>query len=166
MIKEIKDYINYFVDENGIIYSSKNKNKELRPLKPWLDSKGRYYMIGLCKNNKVKKFLVHRIVAQTFLENNNNFPVVDHKDNNTKNNKIDNLQWCSNQFNVLKSYETMVATRNYRKCFLFIKGEKVDEFNSILDACKYASNNYNYNFSMLYKHLKQKDCVIVRKCND
>ncbi len=50
-----------------------------------------------------KHHLVHRLVAKAFLLNKWNKPLVDHKDNNTTNNKVSNLRWCSyseNNFNM------------------------------------------------------------------
>ena len=42
---------------------------------------------------------VHRLVAQTFILNPNNFPEVNHLDCNRKNNNVSNLEWCSNAYN-------------------------------------------------------------------
>ena len=59
MIKEIPDYPNYFVDTEGNIY--RNKSGELKKLSPWLDGKGNYLQIGLIKDGKRHRLLVHRI---------------------------------------------------------------------------------------------------------
>ena len=61
MLKPIQDFEHYFVDENGNIYS--NLSGKLKKKKPWVDGKGRYLMIGLSKNGKVYKKLIHRLVA-------------------------------------------------------------------------------------------------------
>lgn len=64
-----------------------------------------YYAVALYDNNKkVKLKLVHRLIATTFLENKNNFPVVNHKDGNKKNNNVENLEWCTQSHNVKESY--------------------------------------------------------------
>lgn len=59
-----------------------------------------YLKVGLCKDGEVEQPLVHRLVAQAFLPNPDNLPEVNHKDKNTKNNCVDNLEWCTRQYNV------------------------------------------------------------------
>lgn len=83
-------YDNYEIDEYGNIYS-KFYNK---PLKPNTDKDG-YLRITLAIDKKQKSFYVHRLVAQTFISNNKNNPVVNHKDGNKKNNYYKNLEWCT-----------------------------------------------------------------------
>lgn len=50
-------------------------------------------------NGKRKIFMVHRLVAQYFIPNPNNFPEVNHKDENPQNNCVDNLEWCTPKYN-------------------------------------------------------------------
>jgi len=59
-----------------------------------------YYYVHLCKNNKVKAFRVHRLVASAFIENPNNYEYVNHKDENKANNKSENLEWCTAKYNI------------------------------------------------------------------
>lgn len=59
-----------------------------------------YYNISLTINSKQKTYLVHRLVAQTFIPNPNNFPQVSHIDGNKGNNKVDNLEWCTSKQNI------------------------------------------------------------------
>lgn len=47
-----------------------------------------------------KNYSVHRLVAETFISNPNNYPIINHKDENTSNNCIDNLEWCTNEYNI------------------------------------------------------------------
>ena len=56
--------------------------------------------VDLSKNNKVKAYLVHRIIAETFLPNTDNLPQVNHKDENKLNNVVSNLEWCTHEYNV------------------------------------------------------------------
>lgn len=58
-----------------------------------------YLQITLFKNGKGKQFSVHRLVALTFLDNPNNYPCVNHKDENKQNNCVDNLEWCTYKYN-------------------------------------------------------------------
>ena len=74
-------------------------------IKPIIVSKSqRYLRSNLWKDGKYKTFSIHRLVAEAFLPNPNNFPVVNHKDGNKLNNRVDNLEWCTQSYNVKESY--------------------------------------------------------------
>ena len=70
---------------------------EGRILKPSI--RNNYLSVILRKNNKSKCFSIHRLVAETFIFNPNNYPVVNHKDENRLNNNVNNLEWCTQKFN-------------------------------------------------------------------
>ena len=55
--------------------------------------------MSLCKNGKIKAFLVHRLVAEAFIPNPDNLPCINHKDENPKNNQVENLEWCTYKYN-------------------------------------------------------------------
>ena len=57
-------------------------------------------MVLLSKNGIRKPFLVHRLVAEAFIANPDNLPIVHHIDENPKNNSIENLKWCTQKENV------------------------------------------------------------------
>ena len=61
--------------------------------------KGGYKAVILRGKDKDKTMLVHRLVAIMFLSNPNNLPCVNHKDENTSNNKANNLEWCTQEYN-------------------------------------------------------------------
>lgn len=58
-----------------------------------------YWMVSLYKNGERKQYLIHRLVAEAYLPNPNNLLQVNHKDCNTEHNHINNLEWCSSQYN-------------------------------------------------------------------
>ena len=64
------------------------------------ESNDGYLQVALCKDGDYKVFLVHRLVARAFIPNPNNFPQVNHKDCNKKNNLVDNLEWCTGKQNM------------------------------------------------------------------
>jgi hypothetical protein len=67
-------------------------------LKLNLDKYG-YLFVNLYKNNKMKSFNIHRLVAIHYILNSDNHPQVNHKDGVKANCRKDNLEWCTNQKN-------------------------------------------------------------------
>ena len=89
----------YQVSNLGNILSLNYRNTGRAELmNPWEDKDG-YLKIGLRKNRKTDFILVHRLVAQTFLPNPDNYPQVNHKDENKANNRVENLEWCDGKYN-------------------------------------------------------------------
>ena len=86
-------------------------------MKPNIIKKG-YLRIHLCKNGKMKHFLVHQLVAYHFIPNPNNYHCVNHKDEDKQNNCVDNLEWCDIEYN--NNY----GTRNERLSVAFTNNPK------------------------------------------
>lgn len=125
----IKRICRKFVDKIGRI---RQINEVI--CKPSIDTSG-YMQIVLTKNKKRKSYKIHKLIAMTFIPNPDGFPQVNHKDENKLNNKIDNLEWCTLEYNC--NY----GTRNYR-CTLHCKhkvkqlsqGTIIKKYNSLKDA--------------------------------
>lgn len=58
-----------------------------------------YNYVKLTKNGKSKAFKVHRLVAMAFIPNSNNFCFVNHKNENKRDNRASNLEWCNKKYN-------------------------------------------------------------------
>lgn len=76
-------------DKNNHIYISKS-NKHKNYIKLYLK----------CKDGKKRQFLLHRLVAETFIDNPNNYPIINHIDENKQNNCVNNLEWCTQKYNM------------------------------------------------------------------
>lgn len=59
-----------------------------------------YHTIALCRDGNIEYKLIHRLVATAFLNNPNNLPQVNHKDENKANNAVSNLEWCTSEYNL------------------------------------------------------------------
>lgn len=71
-----------------------------RLLKPWPAKKRCGYMyIDLSKDGISRQFRVHRLVAYAFIPNPLNLPEVNHIDHNVENNSVENLEWCTGEYN-------------------------------------------------------------------
>ena len=85
----------YSIDEDGHIKNIITN----RYLSSSITTDG-YYTTGLqLEDNSRKTFYNHRLVAITFIPNPNDYPCINHKDLNTLNNNIDNLEWCTKEYN-------------------------------------------------------------------
>lgn len=71
-------------------------------MKPYC-SRG-YFGVRLCKDNKQERFLVHRLVANAFIPNPNNLPIINHIDGVKANNNVNNLEWCTYSHNNKEAY--------------------------------------------------------------
>ena len=94
-------------------YRYNNGRKQLlkeKILKPH-NTKG-YFMICLYKNKTYKSYQIHRLVAQVFIPNPDNLPEVNHKDENPGNNNVENLEWCTHQYN--SNYNDVQKRRSQR----------------------------------------------------
>lgn len=87
----------YVINKSGEI-KRVYKNKKEKILRTHKNNRG-YVIVTLSKDSKIKKYKVHRLVAKAFIDNPNNLPQVNHKDENKENNCVENLEWCDNKYN-------------------------------------------------------------------
>ena len=113
---DIPGYEHYYcVSNHGRVRSCpryvKGRNGMIgnRILRPNISNAG-YLGVSLCKNNVVKRFSVHRLVAMAFVNNEHGLPEVNHKDGDKLNNHWQNLEWCTRQENALHS--TTILKKN------------------------------------------------------
>lgn len=93
--KEIKDLDSrYFISTEGRVLSLCLDGYKL--MQPFVCGDG-YYYVDLRKNGKDIKCRIHRLVADAFIDNPEDKPVVHHKDTNRKNNKVSNLEWLTDE---------------------------------------------------------------------
>lgn len=80
------------IDTHGNIRKTEKILKEI-------NTRHGYKTYSLYKNKKSKRILTHRLVADAFIPNPNNYVEVNHKDENKANNSVDNLEWCTRKYN-------------------------------------------------------------------
>jgi hypothetical protein len=85
----------YLISSHGRVFSVRS-NRTIKTA----ETRGGYYNVELNLNGKSEKKFVHRLVAEAFIENPHNFPIVNHKDENPSNNHVENLEWCTYKYNV------------------------------------------------------------------
>ena len=137
--KDIPEYEGlYQVSNLGRIRSLYNYGGKYNLIKTQI--KRGYYQVGLRKNGIRKWHQLHRLVAMAFIDNPDNLPQVNHKDENKLNNNVDNLEWCSVKYN--NTYGTRLervskSNKLKKKVYKYdLKGNLIATYNSITEATK------------------------------
>ena len=91
---EVINYSNYIINPDGTVYSKNYK----RCIKPFLNEKG-YLRIQLCNEVNKRNILIHRLVAEYFIPNPNNYTQVDHINRIKTDNNVSNLRWVTRRQN-------------------------------------------------------------------
>lgn len=141
----------YSITREGKVFSH-NKNDFIKGYKT------NYHYIDLWKNGKRYKKSIHRLVAETYIDNLENKPEVHHKDNNPFNNNVNNLEWVTRRENL--SYVEISPIRNFVECKLYKGEEFIREFNNIAECCRYCSEKLGLSFSSMNKYKKCRDYII------
>lgn len=141
--KDVKGYEGYYQVSNAGRIKSVRYNKISYGVKDC--STG--YMRYVLQMNKIKKVCyVHRLVAGAFLQNPDNLPQVNHKDENKTNNHVDNLEWCTQSYNMKYSNIFSFGGKARKPCRM-VKVDKLDsctkELIKTYDSFQDAANENN-----------------------
>ena len=96
----VEDYDHYEVNNLGQV-RHRQRQKILKPRA----NKGGYLYVNFKISGKNTNFAIHRLVAKAFLPNPNNLPEVNHKNSDTTDNRVENLEWCDTSYNSNYSYQ-------------------------------------------------------------
>lgn len=132
----------YEVSSLGRVRSLPRRGTTGRILKPAKVRKG-YLQVLLCKDGTEKWHKVHRLVAQAFIPNPNNYPCVNHRDENPENNCVDNLEWCDYSYNNTYGTRIKKILAKTTKPILQIDscGNIIKEWSSNREVCRVLGYN-------------------------
>ena len=120
--KTLLNFSKYEVNREGEIFNKKCNRQLFGTLH------NGYIIVNILNDftGKSQRRFVHRIVAETFLENSNEFEQIDHIDNNRRNNNVQNLRWCSHSQNLTnrESFSISKDTNKPEKKFKFVSWNK------------------------------------------
>ena len=135
--KPVSGYEFYEVSNLGRVKSLPRNNTRGGILKTYIHKVNGYVYAGLCKNNKSKTMRVHRMVMEAFnpcVQKKSGYDVnwtIDHIDGDKTNNRLSNLDWCSQSENQLRAYRIGINGKSCRKC---IDLDTKEVFESLTDA--------------------------------
>ena len=132
------------VDDNGRKYEKPIAGKQM---KQSLKNKG-YKIVSLTKDGKTKMAYVHRLVAEAFIPNPDNLPMVNHKDEDKTNNFLENLEWCTAKYNCnygtgIKRHADKIKGRESEKRIAVIQRSIDGAFINLHSSVKEAAASVN-----------------------
>ena len=114
---KIKDYPHYYINEAGQVYSNYTNKKMCQQLQA-----NGYLTLFLVEDGKKYKTYIHRLLAQTFIPNPNNYPCIDHINRNKLDNRLSNLRWVTHHMNC---QNRKISSRNiYGVKYIYKNGKK------------------------------------------
>lgn len=141
MSKEIWKSVKSFENKYAISNKGRLKNIQNGHIYKNTNQFGDYFSVVLYDNEKKKSVRIHRLVAEAFILNPNNFKYVNHKDRNKQNNCVENLEWCT------QSYNTIHAIQNGA--------------NTLCGMLKYNKNKCHNKYGNIYQYDKSKNLLNI-----
>ena len=117
-----------------------------------------YKFVCLRKDGKNRNCLVHRLVAEAFIPNPLNLPKVNHKDGCKLNNTVDNLEWCTQAYNLRHAVEIGLVENQCkirRKVTMTFEGNKQIVFPSMKDCAAF----FGYKKGWLQNKIRKHGCT-------
>lgn len=141
--KDVQGYEGlYKISSKGRVYGLARKMM-LHP-----EKSGGYLRITFTVDKQKKKFLVHRLVADAFIDNPNHYSQVNHIDENKENNCVENLEWCTPSYNINYGARNDKVSEKAKPVYqMSMDGKIIALHRSVMEASK----NLGMDFSTIYR---------------
>lgn len=154
--KVIQGFENYLVSSLGNVKTVKGNFKKVI-----YDNKNSYGYVELWKNNKGKKFRIHRLVAETFIPNYANKEQVNHIDGDKTNNCVSNLEWVTPKENIRHAINNNLSSIKYGSSNLASKLKEEDVLYirknaKVVLSVKELSKIFNVSTTTIYNIINNK----------
>jgi hypothetical protein len=122
----------YSINKNGLI-KAHYKNVIMKQ-----NIMNGYLSVQFNINKKIKTKRVHRLLAEQFISNPNNYSEINHKDGNKLNNNLSNLEWCTHQYNMRHASKNGLHGIKIKQ---ILRNKTINIFNSMSDASRRTNIN-------------------------
>lgn len=155
---KIKGYDNYYVSNLGEVFSIAYGS--LRKLKYGKTHKG-YLYVNLSKDGKHKTIMIHRLVAEYFIEKQDMLTEVNHINGNKEDNRSVNLEWCTKSHNIKEAFR--LGLNKARRRLSFAEAEEIRRLYSIGNGCRKLSKKYGIPRCSIMNIIRNQTYVIEDK---
>lgn len=145
VFKGVKDFPGYMVSSDGRVF---NGGKEVRQ---YPNGRGYNFIFLNSSDGERKSARVHRLVAEAFILNPHNLPVVNHKNGNKLDNRIENLEWVTYKENTRQALENV---KRETKPIIRIN-PKTGKIKEVFSSIRTAAKCYGYDYRTFYDAIKR-----------
>ena len=147
----------YEISNMGNVASLKFARGENRRLLKQSKNTWGYSQVTLSKNKEKRNKVVHRLVAEAFIDNPNNLPQVNHIDENKSNNRADNLEWCDSEHNVNHGSRTARVSNTLKKPVIATLPDGTEEYyKSVKDAAEILNISHTSISAAIHRRRRHK----------
>ena len=163
--KDIEGYEDLYQVSNlgrvkSLNYRQTKREKILIPIK---NNYYGYLYVMLYKNNNRKFLKIHRLVANTFIDNPNNYTQINHIDECKENNNVNNLEWCDNKYNTNYGTANKRRSEKHKKAIYCLETDKI--YNSIKECSRELNMSSGFICDVLNGRYRQAKGYTFRYAN-
>lgn len=144
----------YMISNFGNVKSKKYRHHNNEKILKQEDNYGYKRICLFTKEGKKKHYRIHRLVAEAFIPNPNNYLEINHKDENRTNNCMNNLEWCTHTYNI--NYGTRTKKARLGKIKPILQFDKNNNFIKKYNSITEIEKKFNFNRSNIIACAKGK----------